>query len=550
MTIASDPAKQPPSVSRAPASAWTPFRHRAFALLWSATLISNIGTWMHDVGAGWLMTTLTPSPAVIALVQAATTAPIFLFALFAGALADRVDKKRLLIIVNIFMAAVAGLMALTVQWGLMTPPLLVAFTFALGAGAAFMAPAWQAIVPGLVPREALQPAIALNSMGINIARAIGPAIAGFLIASVGLAAPFLANLASLLIIILALFVWKPENSREEKLPPEPIFAAMLTGLRHAFYNDALKATLVRALGFFFCASAYWALLPLIAKGVDDDLLGGEAQLYGVLLTSTGAAAVIGALTLPYLRKAMSAGALVSIGTIGTALALFIFAVFPYTLAAIIGSVLAGMSWIAVLTSLNVSAQTSLPNWVRARGLAVLLMVFFGSMTLGATVWGQVAETMSIASALLAPAIGLLIILPFIRTVKLGLGENLDLTPAMHWAALPSLPTNASDRGPVMIMIDYLIKDEDRAEFLEAVHKLKGERYRDGAYEWGIAQAAENANQCTEYFFVSSWLEHERQHTRVTHADRDLQAEVLKFHHGDVAPRVTHLIAPLLKGLTT
>ena len=493
------------------------------------------------------MTTLTPSPAIIALVQAATTAPIFLFALFAGALADRVDKKRLLIIVNVIMAATAGLMAFTVQLGLMTPPLLVAFTFALGAGAAFIAPAWQAIVPGLVPREALQPAIALNSMGINIARAIGPAVAGFLIASVGLVAPFIANLASLLIIILALFIWKPEAETEQKLPPEPIIGSMLTGLRHAFHNDALKATLLRALGFFFCASAYWALLPLIAKGVQDDLLGGGAQLYGILLTSTGAAAVIGALTLPRLRKKMSASALVSLGTIGTAAALLLFALLPYTIAAITGSLLAGMSWIAVLTSLNVSAQTSLPNWVRARGLAVLLMVFFGSMTLGSSVWGQVAENVSIAAALLVAAVGLLVILPFIRKVKLGQGEDLDLTPAMHWNALPSLPTNDGDRGPVIVMIDYLIKDEDVAEFLRAIHGLKDERFRDGAYDWGVAQSAENNKQWTEYFFVSSWLEHERQHARVTHADRDLQTEIRKFHQGNDAPRVIHLIAPNKEG---
>lgn len=520
-------------------SPWAPFKQRAFALLWTATLISNIGTWMHDVGAGWLMTTLTPSPATVALVQAATTAPVFLFALFAGALADRLDKKRLLLIVNVIMAASAAGMALVVQAGMMTPVLLVAFTFLLGAGAAFIAPAWQAIVPSLVPRDALSPAIALNSMGINISRAIGPAVAGFLIAAVGLSAPFFANFASLLIIIAALLMWRPEPAPERTLPPEPIFGAMVTGLRHARYNPALKATLLRALGFFFFASAYWAMLPLIAKTVP----GGGAQLYGILLTCTGAAAVVGALVLPRLRKKLSANGLVNLGTLGTAAALALFALVPSVWAAIAGSLLAGASWIAVLTSLNVSAQTSLPNWVRARGLAVLLMVFFGSMTLGATAWGLVAEQFSVSLALISAGIGLLFALPLIRKAQLGQGEGMDLTPAAHWPALPDIGSDDGDRGPVLITIQYQIDSSDEAEFLRAVHQLKDERFRDGAFDWGIGQSAEDASKWTEWFMVSSWIEHERQHHRVTKHDRDLQEAVLRIHRGSEPPLVTHLIAP-------
>ena len=536
-------ATTPSASAQVQTSAWAPFRHRSFSLLWSATLISNIGTWMHDVGAGWLMTTLTPSPAVIAMVQAATTAPVFLFALFAGALADRLDKKRLLIIVNIAMVLVAGLLTLTVQLDMMSPALLVGFTFALGAGAAFIAPAWQAVVPSLVPRPALSPAIALNSMGINIARAVGPAIAGFLIVSVGIAAPFLANIASLVIIVFALLLWKQEAIPERRLPPEPIFGAMITGLRHAAHNGPLKATLLRALGFFVFASAYWALLPLIAKSVP----GGGAQLYGILLTSTGAAAVAGALTLPSLRKRLTSNQLVTTGSLGTAIALILFAVSPAIVTVILGSFLAGASWIAVLTSLNVSAQTALPNWVRARGLAILLMVFFGSMTVGATLWGQVAEHASITIALTAAAIGIILVLPFMRNVKLGQGQDFDLTPAMHWAAIPERPNDDQDQGPVLILIDYRIEDEQTSDFLTAVHELRDERYRDGAYDWGITQSVEDDQQWTEYFFVSSWLEHERQHERVTAHDRDLQEAVRKFHSGDQPPRVTHLISRASKG---
>ncbi|MEO1657774.1 MAG: MFS transporter [Pseudomonadota bacterium] len=531
------------TATRSELSPWAPFGHGAFSLLWTATLISNIGTWMHDVGAGWLMTTLTPSPAIIALVQAATTAPVFLFGLFAGALADRLDKKRLLIIVNVAMVIIASLLAIAVQLEVMSPALLVGFTFALGAGAAFIAPAWQAIVPSLVSREALSSAIALNSMGINIARAVGPAIAGFLIVGVGLTAPFIANIISLVIIIIALAIWKPTAGPERRLPPEPLFGAMVTGLRHAAYNGPLKATLLRALGFFLFASAYWALLPLIAKGVPS----GGAQLYGILLTSTGAAAVAGALTLPKLRKRMSSDLLVIIGSLGTALALILFALAPFAITVVIGSLLAGASWIAVLTSLNVSAQTALPNWVRARGLSVLLMVFFGSMTLGATLWGQVAEHASVTAALLAAAVGIIVLIPFTRKAHLGQGEDLDLTPSMHWAALPSLPHDEDDRGPVLILIEYQINQEHTQDFLRAIHQLKDERYRDGAYDWGITQSAENSSLWTEYFFVSSWLEHERQHERVTAHDRDLQDAVKAFHTGAEPPRVSHLISHSTKG---
>jgi MFS family permease len=237
----------PPATS----SAYAPFGQAAFALLWTATLISNIGTWMHDVGAGWLMTTLNPSPAVVTLVQAATTLPVFCFALLAGALADRLDKRRMLLGINIVLLCVVSLLTVLVWLEAMTPGLLIAFTLVIGTGAAFMAPAWQAIVPQLVPRAQLKPAIALNSMGINISRAIGPAIAGALIASVGLAAPFAMNAVSFLVILTALTLWRPEKT-ERPRPTGSLLSDMATGLRHVRHNPAMLATAVRAAaGFFF-----------------------------------------------------------------------------------------------------------------------------------------------------------------------------------------------------------------------------------------------------------------------------------------------------------
>ncbi|MEO0679163.1 MAG: MFS transporter, partial [Pseudomonadota bacterium] len=278
----------------APGGPMGPFRHRVFAVLWVATVASNIGTWMHDVGAGWLMTELAPSPTMVAAVPAATTLPIFLFALLAGAVADIVDRRRLLIGINLGLGCAALAMTAVVHLGLMTPWLLLIFTFVFGTGAAFMAPAWQAIVPKLIPRQDLPAAIALNSMGINISRAIGPALAGVLIVSAGLAAPFLANALSVLGIIAALWWWRGAPAPDAALPAERIGGAVASGLRYAVNSPALRATLVRAAAFFVFASAFWAMLPLVAR----DVLGGGPTLYGVLLAAVGAGAVGGAFLLP------------------------------------------------------------------------------------------------------------------------------------------------------------------------------------------------------------------------------------------------------------
>src|SRR5690606_5027295 len=331
-----------------------------------------------------------------------------------------------LLLVTLVLTGITGAMAALTAAGVMTPALLLAFAFAIGTGAALMAPAWQAVVPNLVPRESLQPAIALNSMGINIARAIGPALAGFLISAVALTAPFVVNAASHLVIIGALLLWKPEAAPAKTLPPEPLFGAMATGLRHASRNRALKATLVRSFGFFTFASAYWALLPLVARG----LKGGGAELYGVLLATIGGGAVAGALALPAIRKRIDADRLVGAGTLVTAAAMALLGLATDAAMALPAAVLGGLGWITVLTSLNVSAQTALPDWVRARGLAIALMVFFGCMSAGSAGWGQVATATSIQSALLIAAAGAVLAIPLTWRARLGQGEAIDYRSAM------------------------------------------------------------------------------------------------------------------------
>ncbi|WP_371055802.1 MFS transporter [Rhodosalinus sp. K401] len=517
-------------------SAFAPFGHRAFALLWTATLISNIGTWMHDVGAGWLMTTLNSSPAVVTLVQAATTLPVFLFALFAGALADRLDKRRMLIIINLALFAVISMLTVLVWQNRMTPLLLILFTLTIGTGAAFMAPAWQAVVPQLVPRETLKPAIALNSMGINISRAIGPALGGVLIAGVGLAAPFALNAASHLVIITALILWHPDH-RTTQAYHGSIVSEMSTGLRHVRHNGPMLATLVRALAFFLFASAYWSLLPLIARSADE----GGSELYGTLMALIGAGAVTGALMLPRLQGRLSSNQTAQLGTVGTATALVVLASSTAAPALMVAVFLGGLSWIAVLTSFNVSAQMALPDWVRARGLAVFLMGFFGSMALGSVIWGQVATATSVPTALLIAATGLILGLMSTRRFIVGQGESLDLAAASIWPQAPTLDPAASPDQPAMVMVEYRVAEVDREGFLDAIRALSGERLRDGATRWELHQSVEEPDIWMESFHLPSWSEHLEQHARMTSHDAELQSRVRVFDMRASGPVVRHFL---------
>jgi len=531
-----DPAGTADSGPVAPRS---PFAYRAFTVLWLATVISNIGTWMHDVGAGWLMTGMSPSPVWVALVQTATTLPVFLLALPAGALADIGDRRRMLLVVQFVLGVVAAALGIIVYLGAASPLLLLCFTFAMGVGAAITAPAWQAIVPDLVPRVALQQAVATNSVGVNISRAIGPALAGYIITAIGQAAPFLINAVSYTLVVAALLWWRPQAGMERKLPPEDLLGAMAAGVRYAWHSRPLKSTLTRAAAFFLFASAYWAMLPLIARTV----LGGGAQLYGVLLASIGVGAVLGALVLPALRRSLGADRVVALGTVGTVLTLLAFAAVRNPVVAAAASFIAGASWIAVLTALNVSAQVSLPQWVRARGLSIFVTVFFGSMSAGSLVWGQVASHLGIPAALFVASAGALLAIPLTWRFKLQQGDSGGLAPSMHWPAPVVDASMSHDRGPVMVTIDYRIDTLQSAEFVATLDQLSEARRRDGAYAWGLFEDAAQPGRFLEYFLVASWLEHLRQHERSTVADRDVQQQALAFHIGDAPPVVRHYLAP-------
>lgn len=529
------------AVSAAPpgpatAGALAPFRHRAFALLWTATLVSNIGTWMHDVSAAWLMTSLSPSPLVVALVQASTTAAMALFALPAGAIADLFDRRRVLIGVTVVKGLLALLLGVLTAMGLVSATSLLVVTFLLGVGSALMAPAWQAIVPSLVPRDALKSAIALNSAGLNVARAVGPSIGGVLIAAAGAASAFLLNAGSEVVILVALLLWRPAPA-EARRNPESFVPAIVAGLRYAAHADALKVVLLRACGFFVFASAFWALLPLLVRTV----LAADAGFYGLMVGAVGAGAVTGAILLPRVDKRLGANGMLSLGTLGTAAVLLVLASVQVRPIALGASFCAGLMWIAVLSTLNVSAQSALPDWVRGRGLSIYGATFFGAMTVGSLLWGLLASASSIQVALSCAAFGMLAGWVLVRRVRL-VEDKRDLAPAGHWPEpVVTVPVEDS-RGPVTILIEYRIDPVRAADFLAAIRTLAGERRRDGAYRWEVMVDAADPAAYVESFVVSSWAEHERQHARVTRHDAAVQAQVLAFHVGAEPPRVRHLIA--------
>jgi MFS family permease len=500
-------------------------------------VVANVGTWMYTAASGWLMTGLNPDPLIVSLVQVAAGLPIFLIAIPAGALADIIDRRRFLIAGEAANTAVAALFAGLVTLDLVTPSVLLVFTFLISAFGALTAPAWQAVTPQLVPKHDLQAAIAANSIGFNISRAIGPALGGALTAAFGVATPFWINAASNLGINGGLLWWRPARRGGAHLPAERFGRAIRTGLRYARHNLQLRATLLRAVGFFLFASAYWALLPLVAR----NQIAAGPEIYGVLLGAIGAGAIGAAFALPWAKRRLGADRLVAAGTLGTALALVLFGLAHNSATALVASVLAGAAWIAVLSTLNVSAQLTLPEWVRARGLALFMTVYFGAHTAGSALWGQVAALAGLPLAHFIAAAGALLTIPLALRWRLQTGADIDLTPSMHWPAPIVSREVEQDRGPIMVTVEYRIDPSQRSSFLAALDRLGHERRRDGAYAWGVFEDAADPARFVETFLVESWLEHLRQHERVTNSDRVLQTQVQRFQlEGE--PKVTHLIA--------
>lgn len=522
--------------SPAASGSFAPLRRPVFAVLWAATVLGNTGSFMRDVASAWLVTDLSPSPAAVAAVQAAGMLPIFLLAIPAGVLSDILDRRRFLIVIQLLLGTVSLILMVLSATGLVTISALIALTFAGGIGAALMAPTWQSIVPELVPRGELKSAVALNSLGINIARSIGPATGGVLLAAFGAAATYGVDVASYLIVIAALLWWKRPPSAEDELS-ERFSGAFRAGLRYARASRELHVVLLRAVVYFAFASAVWALLPLVTR----TLLRGDAAFYGLLLGAVGLGAIGGALALPALRERLGADGLMLAAALVTGLAAGALALAPPKPAALAVLFIMGGAWIVALTTLNATAQSILPNWVRGRALAVYLTVFNGAMAGGSLGWGFIAQEIGLAATLLASAAGLIVSGIVVHRVALPRGEA-DLTPSHNWPEPLIAEPVEGDRGPVMILIEYRIGRADRPAFLAALERLSHARRRDGAYAWGVSEDAADPETVVEWFMVESWAEHLRQHRRVSHADADVQSEVRRFHLLEDGPKVRHLLA--------
>ena len=439
MSAAPAPPSAPPVEAPGP---WSPLRRPVFRALWIAGLASNVGTWMQNVGAAWLMTSLAPTPLWVSMVQAASSLPFFLLALPAGALADVVDRRRLLLAAQVWLALATLALAALALADRVSPAGLLALTFAIGVGSAFVAPAFLAIVPELVPREEIPAAVSLNGISMNLARAAGPALGGVVVAAAGVAATFFANAASYGGVIASLARWR-RPVREGRLPPEDLIGAMRAGLRYVRHSASLQVVLARVALFVLPASAVWALLPLYAR---EELALGPAG-YGLLLAFFGAGAVAGGLTLPGVRARLGAQGVTTVSGLGYGAAMIALGALPTLAAAGLALVVAGAGWLALLTTLSAAAQLALPAWVRARGLSVYLLVLFGGLALGSALWGAAAEAVGVPRAFEIAGALVLASRLFVWRLRLPEGAAPDLSPRRAGPTRSSRPPSRRTAAP-------------------------------------------------------------------------------------------------------
>ncbi|MEA2247926.1 MAG: hypothetical protein QOH46_2455 [Solirubrobacteraceae bacterium] len=519
-----------------PISAWAPLRHPLYRALWMAQLASNVGTWMQTVGAQWLMGTLGGTALQIALVQAAITLPVFLVGLPAGALGDIVDRRRLLLVSQALMLFVAGVLATVTFSGAISPWLLLALTFALGIGQGLTAPSWQSIVPELVRRPEIPLAAALSGVNMNVARAVGPALGGVLVAAAGPGWTFALNAVSFLGTLAVIARWRRPPT-ERVLGPEHIVAAMRSGMAYARHAPRLRAVFARAALFVVFAGALWALLPVYAR---DELHLGSGG-YGLLLGAVGVGAVMGAIALARARTVRSTDQLVVAAAVGFAIACAVCALIASVVPVAISLVLAGAAWITATSSLNGTAITVLPGWVRSRGLALYGLVFQGGQALSAVVWGLVTQFAGARTALGAVAGGLVAGLAGARRWRMPAAGELDVSP-QPWPVEPALAFEPDPSlGPILVTVEYRVPAEHHEAFRERMRDVGHVRRRTGAERWGLFQDGADPEAFVETFLVATWEEHLRQHgERSTAGDRAALADAAAMATVVGPPRVRHL----------
>src|SRR3984957_18366956 len=509
----------------------------AFMVILIATSFSSVGLAMFDTGSAWMMTSLNPSPILAPPVQVATTLPFFLLTLPAGALTDVVDPRRLLIVAEAAVVAVSIGFAAVVSAGLASPLSLLATSFLMGMFGALAAPAWLLITTVLVRRTELDSAIAINTAGYNVARAIGPAVAGYAIARLSIALPFWCCCVGNLMLLAALIWWRAPRRPQETLPAERLISAMMAGVRYVRYSREMDATLIRAIAFFPFASAYLALLPLVARSQRGD----GAEVYGQLMAAIGLGSIIATLALNWLKTRLGANGQAALGAIGTVVSLLLLAAAREPILALIASFISGAASIVALTTFFVSAQVALPEWVRGRGLAIFLTVYFGALTLGSAVWGEVATVKGVPFALCAAGAGTLIGLALTWAWKLQPSEAQDLTPSMRWRGPCFLNRVTDDRGPILAIAEYRIDPKDSSAFLALMQDISLERRRDGAYAWHIFEDPNEGGQMIKRYLIHSVLELKYRQARVTVADEMMEEQANQSLKAPATIR--YLIAP-------
>lgn len=532
-------------MSEAPSGWWariaatpalTPLQGRTFRMLWFAWLAANLTMWMNDVAAAWLMTQLTTSPVMVALVQTASTLPVFLLGVPSGALADIVDRRRYFAVTQLWVSVNALVLAALLFAGVMNAPLLLGLTFVNGIGLAMRWPVFAAIVPEVVPREQLSPAIALNGISMNLARVIGPVLAGVLLAAFNDGVVFALNAVLAAVAFVLILTWKRE-SKVSSLPGERFVGAMRAGVNFAWQSPRLRQVLLRVFLFFLQSTALIALLPLVAR----DMHGGGPATFTVMLACLGGGAVVAALRFPHWRARWSRDQFIWVGTLAQA-ALSVLVVYVHELwVALPAMALVGMAWISVANSLTVSAQLALPDWVRARGMAIYQTALMGGSAASSVLWGQCADWFGVPAGVAGAAVVGVAGLVVLRKQKLEGRPDPDFTPQAPSQQLePAVGVEPTD-GPVMVMVEYTIDPAHAAAFSEVMQRTRRARLRQGALSWGLFRDAAHPERWIEYFVDENLIEHQRRLERFSAFDAGLREERVAFHLGPTPPKITRYI---------
>jgi predicted MFS family arabinose efflux permease len=514
----------------------SPLRHRPFRAFYVGAIGAALGYTIQSTIAAWHMTTLTSSAWMVALVQTASSAPTLLFGLFAGSLADIVDRKRVILVTQVVMLAAATILGLGTLAGAIGPVGLLALTFAIGAGFTFYLPAQQATTNDLVARSELPRAVALGAVAFNVARAAGPALAGAVAALIGSGSAFLMSALCFAVMITTLRGWRSPPARMPGIP-ETVLSGIQSGLRFMRHSGPLRALLVRNFSFCICGSALMALLPVVAR----DQLGLGAAGFGVLFGSFGAGAVLGALTIPRHLAKMSLTRLVKLGGLLWVAATLLVAIADTTAFALYGCFAAGAAWVSVLASLAAGMQSSMPAWVRARAMSLGLLATQGSLAVGGVLWGGLASFAGTRLVIALAATALFVLHVVNRGVRVTMGEEADVTPRVQLPDLAIATEPMPTDGPVLVQIEYRIEPESRAAFLKVMDAIGPTRRRNGANSWRVFRDVGEDGRFVERYIITSWAEYMRLRMRMTEADRRIQDRVEELQKPGVPIRVSRLI---------